>query len=70
MPSLNITPQTTVLDIVSAHKQTETIFRSYDQRAGECVLCNALFETLEGLARKYGLDLQEILTRLRQSTTT
>ena len=70
MPYLDITPQTTVLDIVAAHKHTETIFRSYDQHAGECVLCNALFETVEGLSQKYGLDLQEILTRLRQSITT
>ncbi|MDD2219131.1 MAG: hypothetical protein PHO79_08235 [Desulfoplanes sp.] len=65
----DITPRSIVLDIVSAHPDSEAVFRSYDQRAGECVLCNALFETLEELSQKYDLDLQEILTRLRPNIT-
>ena len=66
MDSLDITPHTTVLDIVAKTRTTETIFRSYDKAAGECVLCNALFDTLENLASRYHLDLPHLLSRLRQ----
>ena len=45
--ALSILPDMTVLDIISAHRETEAIFRSYDAAAGECVCCNALFETMQ-----------------------
>ncbi len=51
---LNIEPEMTVLDIISAHRQTEAVFRSYDAAAGECICCNALFETMQNVAHRYG----------------
>ncbi|WP_027370430.1 hypothetical protein [Desulfovermiculus halophilus] len=59
-----ITPDMTVLDIISTYRGTEEIFRRYDHQAGECVCCNALFDTLQDVAAKYGLNLQEILAEL------
>ncbi len=67
MRSEEITPGTTVLDIVAAEKRTEAVFRSYDKMAGECVLCNALFDTLEEVAHRYALDLPHLLKRLRRA---
>ena len=60
-----ITPDMTVLDVVSKYRRTEDIFRSYDAAAGECICCQALFDTLEDVARKYGLDLDRLLADLR-----
>lgn len=66
----DITPSSRVLDIVAAFKSTESVFRSYDNQAGECVLCNALFESLEDLAAKYHLDVNQLLARVRRAATT
>jgi hypothetical protein len=59
-----ITPDMTVLDVVSTYRETEDVFRRYDNQAGECVCCNALFETLQDVAAKYGLNLHELLAEL------
>jgi len=65
--ALSILPDMTVLDIISAHRETESIFRSYDAAAGECICCNALFETLKEMTNRYGLDLEEVLADLKKS---
>ncbi len=67
---LNIEPEMKVLDIISAHRETEAVFRSYDAAAGECICCNALFETLKEMTNRYGLDLEEVLTDLKNSEET
>ena len=54
----------TLLDVVSRFRQTEAVFRKYDERAGVCLCCEALFETLRHTARKYDLDLQQLLADL------
>jgi hypothetical protein len=59
-----ITPDMTVLDIISTYRETEDVFRRYDNQAGECVCCNALFDTLQDVAAKYELNLQELLAEL------
>ena len=62
-----ITPEMTVLDIVSRYRETEAVFKRYDAVAGECICCNALFDTLKDVADKYRLDLTEILCALKQA---
>jgi len=62
---LPITPDMTVLDVVSKYRRTEEVFRSYDAAAGECICCRALFDTLRDVAEKYGLDLDRLLEDLR-----
>ena len=46
----------TVLDLVAAHPATQDVFRGYDAAAGCCLLCQGLFETINGLAARFGLD--------------
>ena len=60
-----ITPDMTVLDIVAVHKGTEAVFRVRDQAAGECILCNALFDTVRQVAQRYSLDLDALMADLR-----
>jgi len=66
MPDTNnpIHPEMTVLDVVSRYRQTEAVFKRYDARAGECICCQALFESLRDVADKYHLDLKRLLTDL------
>jgi len=60
-----IDPRMTVLDVVGKFRRTEAVFKAYDARAGACICCEALFEPIEDMARKYGLDLDELLSDLR-----
>ncbi len=62
-----IRPDMTVLDIVSNFRSTEAVFKQWDQKAGECICCNALFEPIESAAAKYGLDLLAFLSDLEQA---
>jgi hypothetical protein len=59
-----IRPHMTVLDVVSRYRETEQVFKTYDHLAGECICCKALFEPLERVAEKYGLDLNRFLEDL------
>jgi hypothetical protein len=63
----DITPDMSVLDVLSLCRETEDVFRSYDDAAGECICCNALFETLRDVAEKYNLDLEQLLADLQAS---
>lgn len=60
-----INPDMTVLDIISRHRRTEAVFKSYDDRAGECICCQALFESVRDVAEKYNLDLNKLLVELQ-----
>lgn len=62
-----ITPQMTVLDVVGRFRQTEAVFRKYDAKAGVCLCCQALFDPLEQVARKYSLDLTGLLQDLARA---
>jgi hypothetical protein len=54
----------TLLEIVEKHPETEHIFRDYDEFAGECLLCNGLFDSIENISIKYGINSDEIISRL------
>jgi len=58
----------TVLEIIHRHRQTETVFRKYDEQAGTCICCNSLFETLEDVAEKYNLGMEGLLMELEAVT--
>lgn len=62
--NFEISPEMTVLEIIHRYRQTETVFRKYDEQAGICICCNALFETLEDVAKKYNLGLEGLLMEL------
>jgi hypothetical protein len=59
-----IRSEMTVLEVIERHPQTEAVFRKYDQQAGVCLCCQALFEPLRGMAERYHLNLQTLLEDL------
>ncbi len=59
-----ISSEMTVLEVIHRHRQTETVFKKYDEQAGVCICCQALFETLEEVAEKYNLGLKGLLLEL------
>ncbi|MEF2144685.1 MAG: hypothetical protein V3573_04500 [Desulfovibrionaceae bacterium] len=59
-----INPGATLLDTVAAYPATIPVFRSWDERAGECLLCKALFLSIGEAAHTYGLDLETLLAEL------
>jgi len=62
-----ITPEMTILEVLSQYRGTEPVFRRYDEAAGVCLCCQALFDSLEAVAQKYGLGLSALLADLEQA---
>ncbi|NLD36976.1 MAG: hypothetical protein GX654_08910 [Desulfatiglans sp.] len=62
-----ISPHMTVLDIVSENRSAIDVFKRYDAQAGECICCSSLFETLENVVEKYGINLNTILNDLNNA---
>lgn len=62
-----VAPDMSVLDVVSKHRMTESIFKKYDEIAGECICCQSLFETIEAVAEKYRLNLDELINDLEDA---
>ncbi len=62
---LPISPDMTIVDIVSRYRQTEAVFKQYDERAGVCLCCQALFDPLKEVAHKYGLNLAKLISDLK-----
>ena len=58
----------TILDVVSTYRQTEAVFKRYDEKAGGCLCCQALFDPLKDLAQRYGLDLAELIADLENAS--
>ncbi len=61
-----INPKMTILDVVSEFRSTEKVFKRYDKEAGTCLCCEALFDPLWKVAEQYGLDLEQLLTDLKE----
>lgn len=64
MKDRRITPNMTVLDVVHRYPKTEAVFKKFDEQAGVCICCQALFETLKDVSEKYGIDLNQFMTEL------
>jgi hypothetical protein len=60
----HINADMTILDVVSRYRQTESVFRQYDEKAGACLCRQALFDPLKDVANKYGLDLDQFVADL------
>lgn len=56
-----------ILDIVADYPETEKNFAQYDHIAGKCIMCHHLFDSLEGFADQYELDLVELISKLNDS---
>ena len=61
---LDITEDMTILDIVSSYPGTETVFRRYDDHAGVCLCCQALFDPLKSIGNRYNLDMEQMIADL------
>ncbi len=59
-----ITSEMVILDIISDYPQTEGVFRSFDDQAGECICCQMLFASVEDIIKKYQLDGGKLLAQL------
>ncbi len=59
-----ITPDMTVLDVVSESPPAAEVFCRYDSLTGACICCNHLFETVADVAHCLGLDLATLLGEL------
>ena len=57
----------TLLEVVRLHPATQDVFRARDEQAGECIMCKALFETVETVAERYGLDLDRLMADLNRA---
>ena len=55
-----------ILTIIADYPETEDVFKQYDQQAGQCVLCNFLFESLESFASQFDIDLENLLDELNE----
>ncbi len=59
-----ISPEMTVLDVVSKYRETEVVFKQYDEKGGECICCQSLFESIKNVVEKYGLDMEKFMKDL------
>jgi hypothetical protein len=62
-----IRAEMTILDVVSRYRQTEAVFTKYDEKAGVCLCCEALFDPLQEIAERYGLNLEKLLADLNSA---
>lgn len=59
-----VTPETTVLELLDLYPETEAVFERYTRRLGICICCEALFCSLNEVAQRYELNLEELMARL------
>jgi hypothetical protein len=62
-----IDPEMTVLDVVSRYSGTESVFKKYERLAGGCICCEALFDSIRMVSKKYGLELEVLLADLESA---
>ncbi|MBN1664440.1 MAG: hypothetical protein JW943_12640 [Deltaproteobacteria bacterium] len=60
-----VTSETTLIDIISGHRETEQIFRRLEEETGTCVCCEGLFLSLREAAEKFGFDLEMVLSEIK-----
>ncbi|MDY0360888.1 MAG: hypothetical protein RBR08_05515 [Desulforegulaceae bacterium] len=56
----------TLLDIMSKWEKTQKIIKSYDEKAGTCLCCNHLFDTLESVCLRYQIKIDEITEKIKK----
>jgi len=61
---IRIRPEMTILEIMQMYNQTQDVFEKYNEQAGQCLMCTALFEPLSTVSERFGLDLKKLLAEL------
>lgn len=64
-----VTRDQEVLVVVEKYRATQVVFEQYDEQAGECICCNALFQTIEEVAAKYSLNLEGFLEDINRAVS-
>ncbi len=64
-----ITKDREVLDVVEKYPDTQLVFEQYDDQAGECICCNALFRIIEEVAERSSLDLKGFLEDINKAVS-
>lgn len=59
-----VTLQTTVLELLELHPETEAVFKQYTRSTGICICCEALFCTISEVAKRYEIDCDELISKL------
>ncbi len=67
MKDRRITMDMTVLEVIDRYRNTESVFKKYDEQAGVCICCQSLFETIGEVATKYRLNLDQFLLDLEDA---
>ena len=62
-----ITADSQVCDVIFHYRSTEAVFKQYEVDTGHCICCESLFQTLRQVAAQYGLDLGDLLRRVRKA---
>lgn len=62
-----IDPEMTILDVVSQFRSTEKVFKKYDKEVGACLCCEALFDPLWKVAEQYNLELDKLMSDLKDA---
>lgn len=55
-----------IIDIIETYPETEDIFRQYDAKCKAVIMFQYLYETVEQVAKRYELNLDEMLVRLNK----
>lgn len=56
---------TSLLDWVDQFPETEEIVRQYDKKAGVCLLCTCLFDSIASIEENYKIDLSDMLAEMQ-----
>ena len=64
-----VTRDQEVLVVVEKYRATQVVFEQYDEQAGECICCNALFQTIEEVVAKYSLNLEGFLEDINRAVS-
>lgn len=62
-----ISEDMTILEIVENYPETLPVFKAYDKEYVICICCNSLFDPLDKVAFKYGIDLERMLADLNKA---
>jgi hypothetical protein len=64
---ISFTSDMILLDIVSRWPTSEMLFRRYDEKAGVCLCCTYLFDTVKGIAERFALNLTGLMKEIKDA---
>ena len=59
-----VTPETSIIDIISTHRRTEKLFKQLEEKTGVCICCEGLFLPIQDAAARFGFSLWDALMEI------